>query len=1223
MVVELYVQEAHLHVGEISWYTSVDNITFALSEYTTPDAFFLPVDIQETMYVKAVVSADGCTSVESNVETITVTTAPVVGSITGQGAVCAPTNSLTLTVEDYTGSIQWQSSSDEETYTDISGATGATYTATNTAATTYYRVVTTIGSCTATSYSALVEVTPTAVAGTVSGAATVCTGSNNTELTLSGYTGNIQWQSSSNNSTFTDISSQTETVYFATDLTATTYYRVKVSNSCGTVYTSSVTMTVSAPSVGGSVSGSATVCYGTNSTTLTLSGHTGTIQWQSSADNTSFIDISSQTSTTYSAMNLTATTYYRAVVTNGACVAANSTTATVTVRSQTTAGSIGSDETICSGGDPVAFTSGVAGSGDGVISYRWESAVSPFSSWSTISGATAATYDAPSGLTATTQYRRTTVATLSSLACSSDPTSVVTVTVNEIPTITSTTDGTRNGAGTVTLSAVASAGTVSWYAASTGGTALSTGTSYTTPSLSSTTIYYVDATDNGCTTGSRTAVTATVIPTPLITGVTDGSVCGYGAVTLSATATFGTIHWYTDVSGGSSIATGTSYTTGALSATTVYYVDAVEGSDVSPTRTAVTATVNPNTWIGASSGLFSTSIANWSCGRAPQLTDNVLISDAQLTFGADYSILGSWTLSGTSTLTVNPGYTLSIPSGSTVDLGGKEVVFKSDATGTGQLGVVAGTLTGATNVVVERHIPAGKRAFRFFSSAVTTTGSIRDNWMEGATPAVGSLYPFRTQSEYNPNPGYGTLITGSGGAANGFDASETNNASLFRFDNSTGAWAEVTSTAGTISAGAAYRMLVRGDRSYNLMASVQPTPTATILRTRGAIVTGTLTSGVGLPALSQTIGGWSLVGNPYQSVVDMSGSDVVKTNLTDYYYVWDPRMGTRGAYVAYNYVTNVSANVSSAVNRYVQPGQAFFVQSSGVGSSIQFTEAGKGSASNQTATFGKNDGKGGGTGNEGDKLEVTQQRNEVTQSGGFASLSMLLYETDSLTKGGTPADATRVLFGAGYNNNVDVKDGRKFTNLDETMAIKRSTTLLSMELRSMPDTGTVLPLSITQYRGKQYTLRVMWDRMLTDSTLRGYLKDKFTGKEYMIDRGGSNVDVAYTITSDARSSAADRFEVVFRSASNVVTAVTNWSNGDYVKLYPNPVINLLQVEYKVGIARELTLKVYDMSGREVLERKQLKSGDQVNMNGLLRGVYQYQLLDKTGKFITAGKLLKD
>jgi hypothetical protein len=57
--------------------------------------------------------------------------------------------------------------------------------------------------------------------------------------------------------------------------------------------------------------------------------------------------------------------------------------------------------------------------------------------------------------------------------------------------------------------------------------------------------------------------------------------------------------------------------------------------------------------------------------------------------------------------------------------------------------------------------------------------------------------------------------------------------------------------------------------------------------------------------------------------------------------------------------------------------------------------------------------------------------------------------------------------------------------------------------------------------------------------------------------------------------------------------------------------------------RELTLKVYDMSGREVLEQKKLKSGDQVNMGQLLRGIYQYQLIDKTGKLLMADKLMKD
>jgi hypothetical protein len=47
-----------------------------------------------------------------------------------------------------------------------------------------------------------------------------------------------------------------------------------------------------------------------------------------------------------------------------------------------------------------------------------------------------------------------------------------------------------------------------------------------------------------------------------------------------------------------------------------------------------------------------------------------------------------------------------------------------------------------------------------------------------------------------------------------------------------------------------------------------------------------------------------------------------------------------------------------------------------------------------------------------------------------------------------------------------------------------------------------------------------------------------------------------------------------------------------------------------------------MSGREVLERKQLKSGDRVNFSGLLRGIYQYQLIDKAGKLLMADKMIK-
>src|SRR5205085_988186 len=157
-------------------------------------------------------------------------------------------------------------------------------TATNLTATTYYRAVVTSGVCTrATTSSVTMTVNPASVAGSITGATTVCTGTNSTLLTLSGNTGTIQWQYSDDNSTFADIVGETSTTYTVTDLTATTYYQAVVTSGvCSSDTTSSVTMTVNPASVAGSIAGATTVCTGTNSTVLTLSGNTGTIQWQSS-----------------------------------------------------------------------------------------------------------------------------------------------------------------------------------------------------------------------------------------------------------------------------------------------------------------------------------------------------------------------------------------------------------------------------------------------------------------------------------------------------------------------------------------------------------------------------------------------------------------------------------------------------------------------------------------------------------------------------------------------------------------------------------------------------------------------------------------------------------------------------------------------------------------------------------------------------------------------------
>ena len=172
--------------------------------------------------------------------------------------------------------------------------------------------------------------------------------------------------------------------------------------------------------------------------------------------------------------------------------------------------------------------------------------------------------------------------------CISPRTSVV-ATVNATPTVTATTPGSRCDSGTVVLGATASAGTLNWYNVPTGGSVLGTGNSFTTPTISATTTYYVEATTGNCT-SARTAVIATANITPAVSSTIPASRCGSGSVTLAATATAGTLRWYNVATGGSVLASGNSFTTPSIIATTTYYVEAANGSCVSA-RTAVIATV--------------------------------------------------------------------------------------------------------------------------------------------------------------------------------------------------------------------------------------------------------------------------------------------------------------------------------------------------------------------------------------------------------------------------------------------------------------------------------------------------------------------------------------------------------------------------------------------------------------------------------------------------------
>ena len=174
------------------------------------------------------------------------------GQISGGGiAVCPDHNSTQLQLINYNnGTVQWASSTDNNNFDLIDGATADTYTATNLTTNTYFQAVVTSSAsrCSAYSESVLIAMQPAVVPGTISGGGvTVCPDNNFTQLNVNGYTAGatIQWYATlPEDVLFAPISNGTGPQYVATNLTSTTRFLAQVTDGCTTLRSPSVQITV-------------------------------------------------------------------------------------------------------------------------------------------------------------------------------------------------------------------------------------------------------------------------------------------------------------------------------------------------------------------------------------------------------------------------------------------------------------------------------------------------------------------------------------------------------------------------------------------------------------------------------------------------------------------------------------------------------------------------------------------------------------------------------------------------------------------------------------------------------------------------------------------------------------------------------------------------------------------------------------------------------------------
>jgi DNA-binding beta-propeller fold protein YncE len=501
---------------------------------------------------------------------------------------------------------QWYQGQSGDTSTPIAGATSNTFTTPNLTATTSYWVAVSniVFNGTPNSATATLTVTPVIPTITAQPASQTITGGQVTTLSVvASGTGPLsyQWYKGQSGDTSSPVEGATSFGFTTPVLEATTSYWVLVSNTAGKVDSVSATITVTpvAPTI--TTQPTSQTITGGHVATLSVVA-TGTpplsYQWYQGQSGNTSSPIAGASSSTYTTPPQIPTTSYWVRVSDSAG-RVDSATATITVTpvapvvttqpiSQTiTAGQVATLNVVATGTPP--------------LGYQWFQGLSGDTS-TPIAGATAASY--------TTSVLNTTASYWVLVSHSAGQVNSATATIIVIPV--APTIATQPGNQTIISGQVATLGvlingtppfTYQWFQGQSENTTTpivgATGPTYTTPSLTATTSYWVLVSNRAGEIGSATAtVTVTPITPSITTQPASQTIVGGQVATLSVVAAGTppfTYQWYQGQSGNTSTpiagATSSSYVTSPLAQSTSYWV-LVSNSVASMNSTTAVITVN-------------------------------------------------------------------------------------------------------------------------------------------------------------------------------------------------------------------------------------------------------------------------------------------------------------------------------------------------------------------------------------------------------------------------------------------------------------------------------------------------------------------------------------------------------------------------------------------------------------------------------------------------------
>ena len=95
--------------------------------------------------------------------------------------------------------------------------------------------------------------------------------------------------------------------------------------------------------------------------------------------------------------------------------------------------------------------------------------------------------------------------------------------------------------------------------------------------------------------------------------------------------------------------------------------------------------------------------------------------------------------------------------------------------------------------------------------------------------------------------------------------------------------------------------------------------------------------------------------------------------------------------------------------------------------------------------------------------------------------------------------------------------------------------------------------------------------------------------------------------------------VLFSFGASAQVKILTGEPVKYIRFYPNPAVSSINFEFQKDYDRSYSFQIYNFIGKKVKDVAAVSSKLNVSLTDFYRGVYIYQLRDKTGSIVESGR----